>query len=850
MERYNFKKIENKWQKFWEKNKSFKSEINKKKKKFYCLEMFPYPSGKIHMGHVRNYTIGDVLSRFKSMQGYNVLHPMGWDSFGMPAENAARENNLHPKDWTEKNISVMKKQLKKLGLSIDWDREISTCSEDYYKHQQLFFIELYNKGLVYRKENYVNWDPVDETVLANEQVIDGKGWRSGAVVERKKLSQWFFNISKFSDQLLNGLNTLDNWPNKVKTMQKNWIGKSFGCEINFKIDGKLPIDQIKCFTTRPDTLFGFSFLAVSVDHPISEFFNKDQKFIDFKKECSKTGTTEESIALGEKIGFKTDLVATNPLNPEQKVPVYFANFVLMDYGFGAVFGCPAHDQRDLDFAIKYKIPFKTVVKPADQNHSFSVTDTAYTGPGEIFNSKFLDGFKVPDESIIKTIEILEKKNWEKKKINFRLKDWGVSRQRYWGCPIPVAYDENGKVHLIPKENLPVKLPEEIDLNKKGNPLDNKKDWKKVKINNHEMVRETDTLDTFVDSSWYFLRFCSPKNSDYGYDNEDIKYWMPVDQYIGGVEHAILHLLYSRFFMQALNFENKNLDLTEPFTSLFTQGMVCHETYQDENNKWLSPDEVDTKDGKKFFLKDNPKKLVSVGPSESMSKSKKNTIDPEQMIENYGADAVRFFILSDSPPEKDVQWSEQGMTASYKFVQKFWLLHQKILDKINISSENQKQNSDIELDKFTAQLINRLNSHLTKFNYNVIIANMHETYNYLSKFLENDVSKNNLKENYKKILTVFSPILPHIIFECLESLNCEVFQTWPDIDKKLLEVENIEFVIQINGKKKAILSATKDIDEKTLMDQIKKDVKMGKIFEEKEINKVFFVKNRLINILTK
>ncbi len=850
MERYNFKKIENKWQNFWEKNKSFKSELDKKKKKFYCLEMFPYPSGKIHMGHVRNYTIGDVLSRFKTMQGYNVLHPMGWDSFGMPAENAARENNLHPKEWTEKNISVMKEQLKKLGLSIDWDREISTCSEDYYKHQQLFFIELYNKGLVYRKENYVNWDPIDETVLANEQVIDGKGWRSGAVVERKKLSQWFFNISKFSDQLLNGLNTLDNWPNKVKTMQKNWIGKSFGCEINFKIDGKLPIDQIKCFTTRPDTLFGFSFLAVSVDHPISEFFNKDQKFINFKKECSKTGTTEESIALGEKIGFKTDLVATNPLNPEQKVPVYFANFVLMDYGFGAVFGCPAHDQRDLDFANKYKIPFKTVVKPADQNHSFSVTDTAYTGPGEIFNSKFLDGFKVPEESIIKTIEILEKKKLGKKKINFRLKDWGVSRQRYWGCPIPVAYDENGKVHLIPKENLPVKLPEEIDLNIKGNPLDNKKDWKKVKINNREMVRETDTLDTFVDSSWYFLRFCSPKNSDYGYDNEEVKYWMPVDQYIGGVEHAILHLLYSRFFMQALNFENKNFGLTEPFTSLFTQGMVCHETYQDENNKWLSPDEVDTKDGKKFFLKDNPKKLVSVGPSESMSKSKKNTIDPEQMIENYGADAVRFFILSDSPPEKDVQWSEQGMTASYKFVQKFWLLHQKIKDKINISSENQKQNSDIELDKFTAQLINRLNSHLTKFNYNVIIANMHETYNYLSKFLENDVSKNNLKENYKKILTVFSPILPHIIFECLESLNCEVFQAWPDIDKKLLEVENIEFVIQINGKKKAILSATKDIDEKTLMDQIKKDVKMGKIFEEKEINKVFFVKNRLINILTK
>ena len=545
MERYNFKIVEKKWQAYWDKNKSFKSKIDKKKKKFYCLEMFPYPSGKIHMGHVRNYTIGDVLSRFKSMQGFNVMHPMGWDSFGMPAENAARENNLHPKEWTEKNISVMKNQLKKLGLSIDWEREISTCSEDYYKHQQLFFIELYNKGLVYRKENYVNWDPVDETVLANEQVIDGKGWRSGATVERKKLNQWFFNISKFSNELLNGLNLLDNWPNKVKSMQKNWIGKSFGCEIDFKIEGNLPVENIKCFTTRPDTLFGFSFLAVSIDHPISEFFIKDKEFINFRNECSKTGTTEESIALGDKIGFKTNLVAKNPLNPNQSVPVYFANFVLMDYGFGAVFGCPAHDQRDLDFAIKYKIPFKTVVKPLDESDKFIVTDKAYTGPGEIFNSNFLNGLKVPEDSIIKTIEILENKKLGNKKINFRLKDWGVSRQRYWGCPIPVAYDKNGKVKLIPKENLPVRLPEKIDLKAKGNPLDSEKDWKTIKIDNKEFTRETDTLDTFVDSSWYFLRFCSPNNSNYGYDNEEVKYWMPVDQYIGGVEHAILHLLYSR-----------------------------------------------------------------------------------------------------------------------------------------------------------------------------------------------------------------------------------------------------------------------------------------------------------------
>ncbi len=481
MERYNFKVVEQKWQKYWDDNKVFKTVIDKNKKKFYCLEMFPYPSGKIHMGHVRNYTIGDVLARIKSMQGYNVLHPMGWDSFGLPAENAAKENNLHPKAWTESNISIMKKQLKKMGLSLDWDREISTCSEEYYKHQQLFFLELYEKGLVYRKENYVNWDPMEKTVLANEQVIDGKGWRSGVPVERKKLNQWFFNISKFSEELLKGLDTLKNWPDKVKTMQKNWIGKSFGCEIDFKIEGNLPVNEIKCFTTRPDTLFGFSFLAVSVDHPISKHFLKNPEFVKFREECSKTGTTEESIALGEKIGFKTNLFAINPLDENQKVPVYFANFVLMDYGFGAVFGCPAHDQRDLDFANKYKLEIKTVVKPVNEKDNFKIKKDVYTGPGIIINSKFLNDLKVPDESIIKTIEILEKKKLGKKKINFRLKDWGVSRQRYWGCPIPMAYDKNGKVFPIPKENLPVNLTENIDLNSKGNPLDNALDWKKIKI---------------------------------------------------------------------------------------------------------------------------------------------------------------------------------------------------------------------------------------------------------------------------------------------------------------------------------------------------------------------------------
>ena len=846
MNRYNFKVVENKWQEFWQKNKSFKSEKSKSKKKFYCLEMFPYPSGKIHMGHVRNYTIGDVLSRQKSMQGYNVLHPMGWDSFGMPAENAAKENKLDPKIWTEKNISVMKNQLKKLGLSIDWDREISTCSEEYYKHQQLFFLELYEKGLVYRKKNYVNWDPVDETVLANEQVIDGRGWRSGAVVERKKLNQWFFNISKFSDELLNGLEELENWPNKVKIMQKNWIGKSFGCEIDFKIEGNLPVKYIKCFTTRPDTLFGFSFLAVSVDHPISKYFLDDPEFNKFKEECSKTGTTEESIALGEKIGFKTNLIAVNPLNNNEKVPVYFANFVLMDYGFGAVFGCPAHDQRDLDFALKYNLSVKTVVKPNNVKDDFEVEKEAYTGPGLIINSEFLNGLKVPEDSISKTIEILENKKIGKKKIDFRLKDWGVSRQRYWGCPIPVAYDEDGNVIKIPKEELPVKLPENIDLNCKGNPLDKQTVWKSVKINGKKCIRETDTLDTFVDSSWYFLRFCSPNEESYGFNLNEIDYWMPVDQYIGGVEHAILHLLYSRFFMRAINYKNTKFKIKEPFNGLFTQGMVCHETYKDENNQWLSPDQVETKDGKKFFMKNNPNKKVIVGPSESMSKSKQNTIEPEIIIENYGADAVRLFILSDSPPEKDVQWSEQGMIASYKFVQKLWMLHEKIKIKI---SKTHEINSDV-ISKFTNQLIDKINNNLERFNYNVIIASMYETYNFLNQKINEPINSKDLIENYRKILSIFSPVLPHFTSECLESLNLDPFQKWPPVDKNLLANEMIEYVIQINGKKRGVIKAAKDITDNDLMAQIQKDEKNNKIIKNRNINKIFFVKNRLINILFK
>ena len=847
MERYNFKDIEIKWQNHWEKNNFFSASTDKNKKKFYCLEMFPYPSGRIHMGHVRNYTIGDVLARAKFMQGFNVLHPMGWDSFGMPAENAARQNNLDPKDWTEKNISVMKSQLKKLGLSIDWDKEISTCSENYYKHQQKFFLDLYDKELVYRKESYVNWDPVDETVLANEQVIDGKGWRSGVPVEKKKLNQWFFNISKFSDELLEGLENLDNWPEKVKTMQKNWIGKSFGCEIDFKTEGNKEVNTIKCFTTRPDTLFGFSFLAVSVDHPISKFYENDKDFSKFKDECSKIGTTEESIAQADKLGFKTNLTAINPLDKKIKVPVYFANFVLMDYGFGAVFGCPAHDQRDLDFALKYNLKFKTVVRPNDENENFKVTNEAFTGSGVLFNSDFLNGLKVPVESINKTIEVLEEKKIGKKKINFRLKDWGVSRQRYWGCPIPIAYNSKNQIKKVPTKLLPITLPRQINLKTKGNPLNFQEDWKKIEIDGETCKLETDTLDTFVDSSWYFLRFCSPKNEDDGFDLDDVNYWMPVDQYIGGVEHAILHLLYSRFFLKALNYKDKKIFATEPFDGLFTQGMVCHETYKDSDGNWLSPDEVVSDDGKKFVRKNNPNEKVTVGPIESMSKSKRNTIDPEEIIKDYGADSVRLFILSDSPPEKDIQWTDQGIIACHKFIQKFWSLHQKIKQMPNNKEEN-KNEYDASLNKFTNQVIHKINQSLERFSYNTIIASLYEIYNFYFKITEKELHYKNLMENYEKILKVIMPVIPHLASECLSEISKDHDYRWPEIQKEFLEKDTNKIIIQINGKKREIFTSSKSFTENELIIEIKKLVKLQKFFENKKTKKIIYIKDKLINFI--
>ena len=835
MERYSFQTIERKWR-----NKtSFNSVKNEKaQKKYYCLEMFPYPSGKIHMGHVRNYTIGDVIARYKFLNNFNVLHPMGWDAFGLPAENASKQNNLHPKKWTLENITTMKNQLKLLGLSIDWSREISTCDKEYYKHQQELFIDFYNNGLVSRKETYVNWDPVENTVLANEQVINGRGWRSNAIVERKKLSQWFFNITKFSDQLLNELDDLNGWPNKVKLMQKNWIGKSFGCEINFQI--KNLKELLKVFTTRPDTIFGASFIALSIDHPISKKFLNDEKFLKFKKECDKSGTTEEALANAEKLGFLTDFRVKHPFIDGKELPVYFANFVLMDYGSGAIFGCPAHDQRDFDFAKKYNLEITKVVAPpnADQNR---LTE-AYIGEGNIINSDFLNGLTIP-EAKKKIIKIIEEKKIGKKKTLFRLKDWGVSRQRYWGCPIPILYLENGEIVPVDKTDLPVELPEDVDLSSKGNPLNTHPTWKftKHKKTGQKAVRETDTLDTFVDSSWYFLRFCSPNHKRSPFDKSDVKYWMPVDQYIGGIEHAILHLLYSRFFTKGINKINNDINLSEPFENLFTQGMVCHESYKDNSGNWLYPHEVEKKDTNTFVKKSDQSK-VTLGPAESMSKSKKNTIDPEEMINKFGADAVRLFILSDSPPEKDIQWSDNGVLAANKFLQKIWNLNLSI-----IKDKNKKKNESLEKE-FNIQInnyIKKIDTSINSFRFNVSIALFHQLY---SCFKENLDKINNdvLKENLMKFMQLLIPFSPHIAYECLEILKCKNIHNWPTIQNNI--EEKLKLAVQINGKTRDIIEIKKDSTEELVKDLVFKNSKGKKYIENSKIIKIIFVKNRIINYI--
>jgi leucyl-tRNA synthetase len=836
MERYSFQNIERKWR-----NKSHFNSVSNdsSKKKYYCLEMFPYPSGKIHMGHVRNYTIGDVVARYKYLNNYNVLHPMGWDAFGLPAENASRANNLHPKKWTNENINVMRSQLKLLGLSIDWEREISTSEKEYYKHQQELFIDFYNHGLVSRKETYVNWDPVENTVLANEQVINGKGWRSNAIVERKKLSQWFFNITKFSNELLNDLNSLKGWPDKVKLMQQNWIGKSFGCEIEFKIkDSK---DKLVIFTTRPDTIFGASFIAISIDHHLSKKFEKVSEFKDFKKECNKSGTTEEALANADKLGFKTNITVEHPFIDGKELPVYFANFVLMDYGTGAIFGCPAHDQRDFDFAKKYKLEIIKVISP--NNSEDGEIKEAFIGNGKLINSSFLNTLDVSSAKK-KIIDKIEDQKIGKRKTLFRLKDWGISRQRYWGCPIPMIYLEDGKVVPVDKSQLPIELPDDVDLNSKGNPLENHPSWKitKEKSTGKKAIRETDTLDTFVDSSWYFFRFCSPKNKNSPFDEKQINYWMPVDQYIGGVEHAILHLLYARFFTKGISKINSKINFSEPFENLFTQGMVCHESYKDGEGNWLYPDEVERVHSNKF-IKKKDKSKVMVGPPESMSKSKKNTVDPEYIINQYGADAVRLFILSDSPPEKDIQWSDTGVTSANKFLQKIWNLNKLILNRrIKTTDDDLSKKFDLEINNF----VKRIDDSIKNFRFNVSIALFHQLYNFFTDNLEKKISDKILKENIIKFMKLMVPFTPHLAHECLELFDCKTFDTWPEIKKETFQ--KINFAIQVNGKTRDIIKINKDLSEDKVKIIVNESPKVKKYIDNKKVDKIIFVKNRIINYI--
>jgi len=834
MERYSFQIIEKKWREKLSKKKL----SNPLDKKFYCLEMFPYPSGKIHMGHVRNYTIGDVIARYKFLNGYNVLHPMGWDAFGLPAENASKLNNLHPKEWTKKNIQTMKSQLKLLGLSIDWDLEVSTCDEDYYKHQQELFIDFYNHGLVSRKETYVNWDPVENTVLANEQVINGKGWRSNATVERKKLSQWFFNITKFANPLLDDLSDLKGWPEKVKTMQKNWIGKSYGCELNFNINEH--DKQITVFTTRPDTIFGASFIALSTDHPLSKNFKEDEKFKKFKAECNKAGTTEEALANADKLGFNTNLTAEHPFIKNKKIPIYFANFVLMDYGTGAIFGCPAHDQRDFEFAKKYNLE---IIKVVSDGKNAELKES-YTGDGKIINSEFLDNLNIA-EAKNKIISLIEKKKIGMKKTLFRLKDWGISRQRYWGCPIPMIYLEDGSVVPVEKSELPIKLPQDINLNTQGNPLDNHTSWKTTvqKSTGKKAVRETDTLDTFVDSSWYFLRFCSPQHKKSPFNEKNLDYWMPVDQYIGGIEHAILHLLYSRFFMKGINQINKKINLTEPFKNLFTQGMVCHETYKDSKGEWLYPEEVEINNNSAKKKKDNSD--VIVGPSESMSKSKKNTIDPETMIMQYGADAVRWFILSDSPPEKDIQWSDTGVASSNKFLNKIWNLNDQAVKRVK-TKINSEVNGKFDLE--INNLVNKIDRSIDEFKFNVSIAHFYEIYKVFNKYINLEISNEVLINNVIKTMKLMIPFTPHLAYECLEKLNCTNQDKWPNIKKT--DQDEIKFAIQVNGKTRDVISIKKNLGEKEVTKLVIEKSKAKKFIENKEILKTIFVKDKIMNYIIK
>ena len=836
MTKYNFKEIEEKWQKNWESKKLFKATKDKKKK-YYVLEMFPYPSGKLHMGHVRNYTLGDVIARFKHSNGFNVLHPMGWDSFGLPAENAARENNIHPKEWTLKNIEIMKTQLKKMGFSYDWDREISTSDEKYYYQEQKIFLEFYKKGLVYKKSTYVNWDPKEKCVLANEQVIDGKGWRSGAVVEKKLMSQWFIKITKYAKDLEKSLKDLKFWPDQVKVMQKNWIGESKGLKINFKIENQEKF--IEVFTTRPDTLFGASFVALSAEHPISkEYSKKNEKVQSFINECKKNlNLQEEEFEKLEKKGLKLPFNVFHPILKE-KIPVYIANFIIMDYGTGAVFGCPAHDQRDFEFAKKYDLKIKQVIK---SNENIDLKK-AYTGDGKLINSDFLNDLNV-EKAKEKIASFLIERKQAKADTIYRLKDWSISRQRYWGCPIPIIYLKNGESIPVTDKDLPISLPEDVDLSKTQNPLQDHPKWKYIKYSKtgEDALRETDTFDTFFESSWYFARFCSPYSKNI-IEKEEANYWLPVDQYIGGIEHAILHLLYSRFFTRAL-YDCGLLKVKEPFENLLTQGMVCHKTFKDEKGNWFSPNEYSEKKNKEKIL---------IGKSEKMSKSKKNVVDPDSILKNFGADTARLFMLSDSPPEKDLEWTDTGIKGAFKYLNKLWELVENNLNILKDKNNQKKLDSDNEFMSSINKTIYYVTEDYENFRFNRAIARIRE---FTNKLFENEemLKKNGnlfkfLIENTLKIL---SPMVPHISEEIWMKLGNKDFlikSKWPIPKKEFLKIENITLAIQVNGKLKDTIDIPFDTSSTEIEKKALASPKIIKTIGDNKPKKIIVVKNKIANIV--
>lgn len=860
MSRYNASEAEARWQAVWEERNCFVARDDPSRRKFYVLEMFPYPSGRIHMGHVRNYTLGDVIARFKRSQGYNVLHPMGWDAFGLPAENAAMQRGVHPAVWTKENIAAMRHQLRRMGLSYDWNREFATCDPSYYRHEQKMFLDFLRDGLVYRREAWINWDPVENTVLANEQVIDGKGWRSGAPVERRKLSQWFLRITAFADELLQGLAALPRWPERVRLMQENWIGRSEGARVLFRLAGR--DDLLDVYTTRPDTLFGASFCAIAADHPLAlERAEHDPALAAFIVECARGATSEASIETQEKRGYDTGLRVLHPFDHDWQLPVYVANFVLTEYGTGAIFGCPAHDQRDLDFARMYGLPVVPVVIPdADDRPDnvgeteFVIGDVAYTGPGRLANSRFLDGMTV-EAAKADAVRRLAEANAGGSAVSYRLRDWGVSRQRYWGCPIPILHCPKCGVVAVPDSELPVTLPDDVDFGAPGNPLDNHPTWKHAHCPQcgGPAVRETDTFDTFFESSWYFARFACP-DAEGGLDRSAVDYWLPVDQYIGGIEHAILHLLYSRFFTRALR-QCGYVGLDEPFDGLMTQGMVCHETYRSPDGTWLSPADVERQADRVVVRTTG--ETAQVGRSEKMSKSKKNVVDPEGIINAYGADTARLFMLSDSPPERDLEWTDAGVEGAWRFVNRLWRM---VADETatNDGAVPAKKSKPASPDAILAlrrqmhRTIERVTDDLEKFGFNRAVARIRELANAIGDFrFADDAARTVRREALQTLVILVGPMMPHLAEELWQTLGYQtllVDQPWPVADPALLAEETVKLGVQVNGKLRGTVQLVRDASEDDVRAAALALPTVEAAISGKTPRSVIVVPNRIVNVV--